>query len=74
LVTETRYGPAPVETCVAGHEARSYALGPVPRGRSAESRSPAVIAWCDGGMFYLLVSSSLDVGELATIAASCYRR
>ncbi len=70
---ETAYGPAPQAIRIAGREARSYELGPEVAPGDIDPRNPAVVAWYDDELFYLLASDKLDADVLATIAESIYR-
>jgi len=70
---ETRYGSEPHAGRVAGREARIHELGPEVEPGDSEPRDPAVIAWCDDEMFYLLASDRLDTDVLIAIAESVYR-
>lgn len=72
MALEVSYGRAPGEALVAGHEARVYELGPVPAADDIDPRSPAVVVWCDGDMFFLMASDSLQSDVLLPIAASIY--
>lgn len=72
LALETRYGLAPSETRVAGREGRSFELGPEPEAEDIDPRSPAVIAWCDADMFYLVVSDRYSSTDLLRVAESVY--
>jgi hypothetical protein len=70
---ETAYGPAAQSGSVCGHEARLYELGPeVPPG-DIDGRQPAVVAWHEGRMFFLLASSEASCDALLGIARSLYR-
>lgn len=69
---EKSYGADPRELRVAGHEARSYEMGPVPDPDDVDPRMPAVVTWHENEMFYLLASNRLDVDVLFRIAESCY--
>jgi len=69
---ETSYGPAPRAARIAGREARIYQLGPEVEPGDIDSRSPAVVAWYDGDLFYLLASDSLTADVLLSIAESIY--
>ena len=73
LALETRYGPAPAEARVAGREARIFELGPEPEAGDIDSRSPAVVAWCDTDMFYLVASDRFAAADLLQVAESVYR-
>lgn len=66
------YGRAAATVSVAGHEARSSALGPVPDSDDIDGRSPAVIVWHDDDMIYLVASDQLDEVTLLRIASSMY--
>lgn len=70
LALETAYGQAPQTLRVAGREARAFPPGPEPGPGDPDPRSPAVLAWCDGPMFYLLASETLDTAALAALAES----
>lgn len=66
------YGPNPQSADVAGREGRIYPLGPEPESDDIDPRMPAVVTWCDGEMFYLIASESLEADDLLAIARSCY--
>jgi hypothetical protein len=66
------YGAAAASVWVAGLEGRGYALGPDPGPDDIDGRSPAVIVWSEGTMFYLIASSQLDKTILGRIASSMY--
>ncbi|ANG63223.1 hypothetical protein A8C75_12560 [Marinobacterium aestuarii] len=68
----TPYGLAPVTVRVAGQEARSYALGPVPDPDDIDGRSPAVVVWHESDRVYLVASGQLEAETLLRIAASLY--
>ena len=72
LALATRYGMAPQVTRIAGLEARRFELGPQPQPGDFDSRSPAVLVWCDGDRFYLLASDTLPADDLIPIAESIY--
>jgi hypothetical protein len=69
---DTSYGPTSRESHIAGHAARIYELGPEPPPDDVDGRSPAVLTWRDGPMFYLVASSELPATELVQIARSMY--
>lgn len=73
LALDMSYGPAAREARVAGHAARIYELGPVPPPDDIDGRMPAVVAWHDGELFYLIASDRMAADELARIAGSLYR-
>lgn len=66
------YGEDPESVLVAGHEAYSYALGPVPKPDDIDGRTPAVVVWPDGDMVYLVASEQLNARVLQRIATSMY--
>jgi hypothetical protein len=70
----TPYGPAARAVRVVGHPGRSYALGPEPDPDDMDGRSPAVVVWHDGDLFYLVASDRLDEKQLLRIATSMYGR
>ena len=72
LALEARYGLAPVESRIAGREGRIFELGPEPEAEDIDARSPAVVAWCDGEMFYLVASDRLPSADLLRVAESVY--
>lgn len=72
LALSTPYGLAPVTVRVAGQEARSYALGPVPDPDDIDGRSPAVVVWYESDRVYLVASGQLEAETLLRIAASLY--
>jgi hypothetical protein len=69
---DTSYGPTPREGQIAGHTARIYELGPEPPPDDVEGRSPAVVTWSEGPMFYLIASGELPATELMQISRSMY--
>jgi hypothetical protein len=72
MALEVSYGLAPRAADVSGHEARAYDLGPIPEPDDIDPRSPAVVTWHDGEMFYLVASDKLDLDTLIGIARSVY--
>lgn len=72
LALVVSYGPSAREGSVAGHQARLYELGPVPPADDIDGRSPAVVTWCDGEMFFLVASGELPVDTLVRVANSLY--
>jgi hypothetical protein len=68
----TSYGQAMREGNIAGHDARIYELGPEPPADDVDGRSPAVVAWYDGPIFFLIASSELSAVDLERIATSIY--
>jgi uncharacterized protein len=72
LALVTPYGLAPHEAQIAGHTARVYDLGPEPPPDDIDGRSPAVVTWHDGEMFYLIASGELSTDVLVRIADSMY--
>jgi uncharacterized protein len=72
LAPNVSYGGAPQEASIVGRPARVYELGPEPTPDDIDGRSPAVIAWHDGEVFYLLASDEMTGHALTTIAMSVY--
>jgi hypothetical protein len=70
---EVAYGRAAAQGHVAGHPARIYELGPKVPVDDIDGRSPAVVVWHDGEMFYLIASDRLQSPELLAIAETLYR-
>ena len=66
------FGPNPQVTRIAGREGRLYPLGPEPEPDDVDPRSPAVVVWRDGDMFYLIASEVMDACELLDVARSVY--
>ena len=66
------YGAAAFPVSLAGHEGRAYRLGPEVPPDDIDGRSPAVVVWHDGDMFFLIASGELAVEELIDIAGSIY--
>jgi len=69
---EKSYGPDARPATVAGREARTYELGPEVPPDDIDGRSPAVVTWHDGEMFYLVASYRLEAAQLLDIAGSLY--
>jgi hypothetical protein len=72
LALEVSYGGTPRDARVAGRAARVYELGPEPPPDDINGRSPSVVTWHDGGIFFLLASGEMSSGELMQIATSLY--
>ena len=72
LALSASYGIEGRDTSVAKHPGRLYELGPEQPPDDIDGRSPAVVAWHDGRMFYLMASSEKPADELMAIAASLY--
>jgi hypothetical protein len=49
-----------------------YELGPEPAPDDVDGRSPAVVAWHDAELFFLLASSETTADALVTIALSVH--
>jgi len=67
-----QYGRDARPATVAGREARMYELGPEVPPDDIDGRSPAVVTWHDGEMFYLVASNELAAVDLLDIAGSLY--
>ncbi len=72
LAVDVSYGPSPRKASIFGRPARVYELGPEPPPDDVDGRSPSVVAWHDGAMFYLLASHRKPVDALVNIAMSVY--
>jgi hypothetical protein len=72
LALDTRYGLAPRQVRVAGREGRIFELGPEPAAGDSDPRSPAVVAWCDAKLFYLVASDRYPSADLLRVAESVY--
>ena len=70
---EVGYGTNPEGVDIAGREGRLYALGPEPEPGDIDPRMPAVVAWFDGELFFLIASERIEADDLLSIARSCYR-
>ena len=73
LALAVSYGRAGRDGEIAGRAARFYELGPEPPPDDIDGRSPAVVVWHDGELFYLVASGSMPSDELVRIANSIYR-
>jgi hypothetical protein len=72
LALDVSYGRAPQEASILGRPARVYELGPEPMPYDVDDRSPAVVAWHDGEVFYLLASREMTADALVVIAMSVH--
>jgi hypothetical protein len=72
LALTVSYGREPREARISGHPARLYDLGPEPEPDDIDGRSPAVVAWHEGEMFYLIASGEMASEVLVAIANSIY--
>ena len=68
----TSYGQTMREGKIAGRDARVYELGPEALADDIDGRSPAVVAWHDGPVFFLIASTELPAADLEQIARSMY--
>lgn len=73
LAVDVAYGAEAKAASIIGREGRLYELGPEPPSGDIDGRSPAVVVWHDGDMFYLLASDQLPALTLVNIAGSLYR-
>lgn len=67
------YGSDARTAWVGGHEGRTYELGPEPPPGDIDGRSPAVVTWAEGDLFFLIASDRLPAARLLDIAAGMYR-
>ena len=74
LALAVSYGLDGQDGEIAGRAARFYELGPEPPPDDIDGRSPAVVVWHDGELFYLVASGSMPSDELVRIANSIYRK
>lgn len=74
LALEVPYGLDAREARVLGREARVYELGPEVPPDDIDGRSPAVVTWYDGDIFYLIASGEMQSEVLLRIATSLYGR
>ena len=72
LALDVSYGSQPYEARIGSHEARVYELGPEVEPDDIDGRSPSVVTWSDGHMFYLVASAELPADTLIQIAGSLY--
>src|SRR5262249_14271723 len=64
LALDVSYGGLAQEASILGRPARVYELGLEPMSDDVDGRSPAVVAWHDGAVFYLLASHELTADAL----------
>lgn len=69
---EVSYGRDARPVWILGREGRGYELGPEPPPEDIDPRSPSVVAWADGEMFYFLASGELSLTDLIDVAQSIY--
>lgn len=72
LALSTTYGLSGQSDTVVDREARTFELGPEVPPTDIDGRSPAVVTWHDGELFYLIASNELATVELLRIAKSLY--
>ena len=72
LALAVSYGPEGRDAQFAGFKSRIYELGSEPPPDDIDGRTPAVVTWSDGAMFYLIVSDSMPSADLVRIADSMY--
>ena len=73
LALDVSYGLAPREGRIAGQAARLYERGPEPPPGDIDGRSPSVVTWHDGDMFYLIASGEMSADDLVRVAVSLYK-
>jgi hypothetical protein len=71
---EVRYGQVWRHEQIAGRSACVYELGPEPPPDDIDGRSPAVVTWHDGEMFYLIASTEMAADELVAIVRKIYKQ
>jgi hypothetical protein len=72
LALDVSYGREPKVARIAGHDGRIYELGAEPEPDDIDGRSPAVVTWHDGEMFYLVASGEMPAARLEQVAMSLY--
>jgi hypothetical protein len=72
LALDISYGRDGQDATVAGRTARVYELGPEPSEDDIDGRSPAVVVWHDGELYFLIASDSMGIDDLMKIATSLY--
>ncbi len=72
LALDVSYGRTSRDARIAGHSARVYELGPEPPPGDIDGRSPSVVTWHDGDMFYLIASGEMRSDDLVRVAVSMY--
>ena len=72
MALSTGYGPSAVTIQIAGHEGRSYDLGPEPPPDDRDGRMPAVVVWYEEDLFFLVASTQLKAEVLLRVAESMY--
>ena len=74
LALRVSYGAEARDVDIAGHHAKVYERGPEVPSDDIDGHSPAVVAWADGDMFFLIASSTVEAAELRQIAVSIYQK
>ena len=72
LALAVSYGPEGRDAQLAGFESRIYELGTEPPSDDIDGRTPSVVTWSDGAMFYLIASDRMPSADLVRIADSMY--
>ncbi len=70
LALSVAYGVQARTVGITGCEGRGYERGPPVGDEDPDGRSPAVVTWCDGPLFFLLASTELDLEALVRIGRS----
>lgn len=73
LALAVSYGLGGRDEQIAGCPARTYEMGPEPSPDDIDGRSPAIVTWHDGEIFYLIASNEMSSAELVAIARSLYQ-
>ena len=69
---EVSYGQSFREILVAGRKGRAFDLGPEVPPDDIDGRSPAVVTWYDGELFFLVASGNMPAESLQRVAESMY--
>ena len=72
LALSVAYGADARDISIAGHNGKIYERGPEVPPNDIDGRSPAVVAWHDGGLFLLIASDRKEVDDLLRVAKSLY--
>lgn len=73
LALTVSYGPDGRHSQIAGFAACVYELGPEPPPDDIDGRTPSVVTWYDGEMFYLIATDRMPSADLVRIANWMYK-